>query len=203
MASANSWDSDRLHRSGSCRHQMAQGHGVAVWFQRGQFLASFKGGYEDGKAQGLGFSLGLPAGGNDGEWRDGKMNGRGISTWNDGGSEQGTWRDNALDGYGVSISRTRRRPLHGEWHHSLPTARGSPSPQMAKSTNGIWVNGCFKDGSRRVAVKLTWICASEGTPSATAVSRALPGCRPQGSTRTRGAAARPADRQYSGTGPPS
>jgi len=197
-------DSDRLHLVWLL--SAPNGAGPRPWPCGFNAASScqFQGGYEDGKAQGLGVLTWSAGGGYDGEWRDGKMNGRGIKYLNDGGSEQGRGVTTPLTAMASASPERDGARYMGEWHHSLPNGQGITITQMAKSNNGIWVNGLLsRMEAGALLSKLTWIVQVKAHLLPPAVSRALPGCRPQGSTRTRGAAARPADRQYSGTGPPS
>ena len=63
----------------------------------------------------------------EGEFRDGKKTGRGLFTWPNGERYEGEYRDDKPNGIGQII-----------------TSNGS--------YNGLWTDGCFRDGSRRAAV---------------------------------------------------
>lgn len=159
--------------SGSCQNQIAQGRGVLQWFKDGHANGRYEGEFRDGKENGRGVFTAANDDRYDGEWREGKQKGRGVWMGADGDRYDGEWRDGRKNGRGVYTKANGNRyegefsdgkakgrgaftwlngdRYEGEFRDDKPNGLGSL--QNSNGTfNGVWTNGCFKDGDRRAWV---------------------------------------------------
>jgi hypothetical protein len=81
-----------------------------------------------------------------GELRDGRRNGRGILTLPGGTRYEGEYRDGQKNGRGV-LTLVNGDRYEGEFRDAIPNGLGQLTLAHSKY-NGLWANGCFKDGDR-------------------------------------------------------
>lgn len=162
--------------SGACPNGLAQGQGVLQWFDSGNLVVQYAGGFLAGKLNGHGV-MSFPNGERrDAVWRDDKRNGHGVTTWPNGDRYDGEFRDDKMDGHGVYVFSSGNR-YSGDWRddryngHGTKTwadgARYDGAWQDGKANgqghlvtsdgsvhDGIWRNGCLTQGRERIAIEV-------------------------------------------------
>lgn len=164
------WDAiptaqDSVTWSGGCPNQVAQGQGIAEWFQDGQPSSRVEGTFRDGRPVGA-VIVTYPDGRRyAGELSDGKRTGHGVFTWPDGDRYegeyrnderdgqgtytyangdryQGTYRDGKMNGKGVFIWVDGDR-YDGEYADDKRSGHGVYTFANGKRREGFWHNGKF------------------------------------------------------------
>jgi hypothetical protein len=87
--------------SGGCQNGLAEGTGIAQWFESGQPSTRLKGMFRDGKPNGHGVATYLKGDHYEGEFRDGLQDGHGVYTSANGDRYDGEFRNDKLNGRGV------------------------------------------------------------------------------------------------------
>jgi hypothetical protein len=144
---------------GDCVNGVANGRGVAQWFVDGKLSERDEGELRDGKSNGLGssqaFADGEVVGRYDGQFRDGAPNGHGVFQWFSHGKLTAPYDGESLDGNkegrGVETLADGRR-YEGEWHDNKPNGVGQYKDANGVVAEGVWVNGCFRNGTQRAAI---------------------------------------------------
>lgn len=114
--------------TGECANGLAQGHGVAQWFMKGQ-----------------------PADSSDGDYRDGKRYGLGANTWPNGNRYEGEYRDGLRSGHGIYTTSDGHR-YEGDFRDGLPNGYGVYTTPHGRVFKGVWFDGCYRDGERKAVV---------------------------------------------------
>jgi len=111
----------------------------------------YDGEFRDGKVNGRGVMT-LPDGTRyEGEFRDGKVTGRGIMTLADGSRYEGDFRDGKRNGRGLYTFADGDR-YEGEVRDGRANGRGVATLHGDRY-EGEWRDGCFREGSRRAALR--------------------------------------------------
>ena len=141
--------------SGSCSYGFANGRGVLQWFLNGKLLERDEGELLTGKANGDFVTTQADGSRYEGQRRDSERNGRGTITFAGGDRYEGEWRRDKFDGQGTYIWQSGTR-YEGEWRDGKPNGRGKATYAWDGSVyEGIWTNGCFRQGGRRWALAAT------------------------------------------------
>jgi hypothetical protein len=149
---AHPWPNESVSWSGPCSYGLANGRGVLRWFLNDTLLERDDGEFIDGKANGE-FVTTLADGSRyEGQRRNSERDGRGTITFAGGNRYEGEWRRDKFDGQGKYTWKSGTR-YEGEWREGKPNGWGKATYAWDGSVyEGIWNNGCFKQGSRRWAL---------------------------------------------------
>jgi hypothetical protein len=115
---------ETVHWSGTCTDGLAQGPGSVQWSLSG-----------------------LPFETDQGEWSQGRQSGHGTQVWLSGRYD-GELVDGEPNGRGVLISQGAR--YEGEFRNGKPNGSGM-LVKGTESFGGVWTDGCFREGNRRMA----------------------------------------------------
>ena len=154
---------------GEYRDGAENGLGVATWADG----TRYQGEWRQGRHQGTGVKTLANGERYEGEFRDGKENGRGTYSWPSGDRYKGDFRDGKFNGHGVMTAANGGRydgeyrdgkatgravytwpngdRYEGEFRDAKPNGFGS-YVTADQIYNGVWRDGCFRDGDRRAAV---------------------------------------------------
>ena len=157
--------------SGPCIAQRASGKGVLVWTTP-EGEQRYEGEMRDGKVNGAGkyyFSANQRYEGNfkdddfdgqgtfvepgtrfEGLWKAGRKNGRGVLTTMNGDRYDGEFKDDQIEGQGTLLLSDGRK-YQGLFHNGRPNGAGTLTDPTGTYT-GTWIEGCFKDATRRTAL---------------------------------------------------
>ncbi len=141
--------------SGGCPNGAAEGTGVLQWFDDGRPTDRYEGEMRDGWENGRGIATStMIADRYDGEWREGWRHGRGIYDFASGDRYEGDWFEGSRTGRGTMVWADGAR-YEGEWLDSKPNGQGVYADAADAVFSGTWAAGCFRDGSRKLAVGTT------------------------------------------------
>lgn len=164
------WDAipaahDSVTWSGGCPGRVAQGQGIAEWFQDGHPGSRVEGTFRDGRPAGA-VVVTYPDGRRyTGELSDGRRTGHGVFTWPDGDRYEGdyrnderngqgtytyangdryegTYRDGKMDGKGVFTWANGNR-YDGEYTDDRRSGHGVYTSANGSRREGTWRNGKF------------------------------------------------------------
>jgi hypothetical protein len=118
--------------NGPCRNGMASGSGHLQWYAaNGTVEEDYQGQFVNGRMEGHCVQTLASGERYDGEWHGGLKHGHGIWTWPNGNRFDGELLNGKANGPGQMVTPTQ-------------------------TYSGIWVNGCFRDGTR-------WARVGDGT----------------------------------------
>lgn len=141
--------------SGACPNGIAEGPGVLQWFDDGRPTDRYEGELRDGWENGRGIAIStLIADRYDGEWRDGWRHGQGVYSFANGDRYEGDWFEGLRTGQGTMVWADGAR-YEGEWLDGKPNGQGVYLDAADASFSGNWSRGCFREGSRKLAVIAT------------------------------------------------
>jgi hypothetical protein len=112
--------------AGACENGLAHGRGTVQWLKNN-----------------LAFET------DEGEWQEGRQTGEGIQTWPSGRYE-GLIVNGEPDGHGALSLKGLR--YEGEFRGGKPHGSGTMMNLGGEIFQGIWSDGCFRDGKRRASV---------------------------------------------------
>lgn len=164
------WDAipaphDSVTWSGDCPGQVAQGQGIAEWFQDGHPSSRveglfrdgrpvgavvvtypdgrrYSGALSDGKRTGYGVFTWPDGDRYEGEYRNDERNGQGTYTYANGDRYQGMYRDGKMNGRGVFTWAGGDR-YDGEYADDRRSGHGVYTFANGNRREGIWHNGKF------------------------------------------------------------
>jgi clan AA aspartic protease (TIGR02281 family) len=164
---------DSVTWSGECPSRLAQGPGIAQWFEDGKPSSRVEATFRDGRPEGS-VVVTYPDGRRyTGELSDGRRTGHGVFTWPDGDryeggyrnderdgqgtytyangdSYQGTYRDGKMDGKGVYTWADGDR-YDGEYADDKRSGHGVYTHANGDRREGTWRNGKFVAADRASA----------------------------------------------------
>jgi hypothetical protein len=141
--------------SGACPNGIAQGPGILQWLDDGRPTDRYVGELNDGWESGRGVATStVIADRYAGEWRDGWRHGQGIYEFANGDRYDGDWFEGLRTGRGMMVWADGSR-YEGEWLDSKPNGQGTYTDAADAVFSGAWSAGCFRDGSRKLAVGTT------------------------------------------------
>jgi MORN repeat len=115
---------ETIRWSGVCANGFAHGRGAAQWFRNN-----------------------LPFEADEGEWRQGRQIGYGSQVW-PSGRYDGELVDGEPHGHGVLILQGVR--YEGEFRNGKPNGIGTLT-RGSDTFRGTWVDGCFREGTRKAS----------------------------------------------------
>ena len=141
--------------SGACPNGIAEGRGVLQWFDGDRATDRYDGELRDGWENGRGIATStVIADRYEGEWRDGWRHGQGVYAFANGDRYEGAWNEGMRTGPGTQSWADGAR-YEGEWLDNKPNGPGTYTDRTDAVFSGTWTAGCFREGSRRVAVIAT------------------------------------------------
>ena len=165
---------ERVEWSGGCVSGFASGNGLLQWYVHGKLNEQFEGEMAGGKLNGQGAYIWANGNRYEGKFHDGEPAGHGVYHWANGayyegelldgqpngwgatadqdGAYEGEFRDGQRNGRGIQTWTDGSR-YEGEYRDGRPHGIGSLFDAPSRQTfNGIWRDGCFRDGDRRATV---------------------------------------------------
>lgn len=141
--------------SGACPNGVAEGNGVLQWFDDGRPTDRYEGDLKDGWENGRGIATStLMTDRYEGDWRDGWRHGQGVYAFANGDRYDGDWVEGLRTGRGTMVWADGAR-YEGEWLDSKPNGQGVYVDAANARFSGNWSQGCFQEGSRKLAVIAT------------------------------------------------
>jgi hypothetical protein len=137
--------------SGGCRDGLLSGAGTLTWSvsygrKPGNRVETV---YRDGSRNGHAAILEPNGDHKEMEYRDNMVNGHAVEFYHDGTRFEGEYRDDRRNGHGT-ITWPNGNRFDGEF---VDGSANGPGILVwgREAFNGIWRNGCFKDGARRAS----------------------------------------------------
>ena len=136
--------------NGACQNGRASGGGTMFW-RYSSWTERYDGEMRDGKRHGRGTYVWANGNRYDGEWREGHGHGRATWVGSNGARYEGEYRDGKRHGRGTYVFENGDR-YEGEYRDGVPDGLGAfYFADSGETYNGLWRQGCFRDGGRRVA----------------------------------------------------
>ena len=141
--------------SGACPNGIAEGTGVLQWFDDDRPTDRYEGELHNGWENGRGVATStVIADRYEGQWRQGWRHGEGAYSFANGDRYEGDWLEGMRTGRGTMVWADGAR-YEGEWLDSKPNGQGVYTDAADAVSSGTWFRGCFRDGSRKLAVSTT------------------------------------------------
>ncbi|MBS0521582.1 MAG: hypothetical protein JSR90_23000 [Proteobacteria bacterium] len=149
---------DSVIWNGECQHGYAEGRGTYEFRSHGKMTWKGEADFKAGRREGRGLSQSADGVKIEGEYQDGVLNGRVIETDSRIGRYVGTYRNGDRNGLG-RFTYANGDYYDGLFANGLPNGRGVFLGHNAAggvtTYDGVWRDGCFNDGKRRIAVLVT------------------------------------------------